>query len=63
MNRDELNRRNGFIDGHAEMKSYPAKPFPWRTVTGLDFGRAIRWSRTRGNAVVEQIRAKLKALK
>lgn len=22
------------------------KPFPWRTVTGFDFARSIRWART-----------------
>ncbi len=43
MTRDELNRRNGFIDGHAVTKSYP-----WRTVTGSDFGRAIKWACKQG---------------
>jgi len=56
MTRDELNRRNGFIDGTATFRSYPAKPFPWSLVTGRDFGRAIKWSRERGNKAAEQIR-------
>ena len=54
MTRDELNRRNGFIDGKAEVKSYP-----WHMVTGRDFGRAIKWSRERGNTLFEQIKKRI----
>ena len=49
MTRDELNRRNGFIDGHAVVRSYP-----WRTVTGEDFGKAIKWARKQANKLVKQ---------
>ena len=98
MTRDELNRSNGFIDGTATFRSYPAATFPdglknktlvlpdvlpmgepinrgetgnaglsparetafqWHTVTGRDFGRAIKWSKERGNLVAEQIRKAL----
>jgi len=105
MTRSELNRRNGFIDGTATVRSYPAANFPdgaknsisadrifpvvlpdvlpmaelrnrgfvedpglspgretafrWHTVTGLDFGRAIRWSRERGNLAAVAIKKAL----
>lgn len=35
------------------------KPLFW-TVTGLDFGRSIKWARSQPNALTEAIRLKLK---
>ena len=34
-------------------------PHEWRTVSGSDFGRSIRWARTQTNQVNRQIREKL----
>lgn len=45
MTRSDLNRRSGFVDGTAVVRSYPAEPFQWRLVTGADFARSIRWAR------------------
>lgn len=56
MTREELNRRNGFADGTAVVKSYR-----WHTVTGSDFGRAIKWARKQKNSITELL--KMKAMK
>ena len=37
--------------------------YPWRMVTGRDFGRAIKWSRERGNTLFEQIKKRIEATK
>ena len=31
------------------------KPYPWRTVTGADFARSIRWARTQAPTLRELI--------
>ena len=33
------------------------RPYPWRTVTGRDFGRSIRWARTQAPTLRELIEA------
>ncbi len=48
MTREEINRRTGFIDSPAIAKSYP-----WRTVTGSDFGRAIKWARKQAKRLIQ----------
>ncbi len=48
MTREEINRRTGFIDSPAVAKSYP-----WRTVTGSDFGRAIKWARKQAKRLIQ----------
>ena len=55
MTRPDLNQRHGFADAPTVKASYP-----WRMVTGLDFGRAIKWAKGRKNAINEAIKAKLK---
>jgi hypothetical protein len=41
MNHADHNRANGYTTGRHS--------FRWFTVTGADFGRAIKWARKRGN--------------
>ncbi len=45
MTREEINRRTGFIDSPAIVKSYP-----WRTV---NFGRAIKWARKQAKRLIK----------
>lgn len=44
----------------ANDRAFPKKPFPWTSVTGVDFGRSIRWAKKQPNEVTLQIRNHLK---